>query len=152
KTWSQSKFIDENTGFVDVAIDPEEPQTLYAAAYCVRRDGFAGGNPAVQWGPNTGLFKTTDGGQTWAKMAGGLPQRPLGRCGLAVYRKDPKVVYAVVRTDRTNLGVRGQEAKDDADPDTGGVFRSDDRGATWKKVNSLCPRPFYYGQIRVDPM
>ena len=152
KTWQLSKYINENTGFIDVAIDPEEPDILYASTYCVRRDGFSGGNPKTQTGPDTGLFKTEDGGKTWHKMTEGLPNRPLGRCGLAVYRKNPEIVYAVVQTDQTNVTVQGQPAKTNVgDVDRGGIFRSEDKGKTWKKLNDLCPRPFYYGQIRIDP-
>jgi cyanophycinase len=151
QTWTLSKFIDENTGFVDVAIDPQEPKRLYAATYCVRRDGYSGGNPATQTGPNTGLFRSEDGGKTWEKMTNGLPDRPLGRCGLAVYRKDPKIVYAVVQTDKTNVSVTGQTPKEGTNVEIGGIFRSEDYGKTWTKLNDLCPRPFYYGQIRVDP-
>ena len=154
KTWTKSLFLDENTGVVDLAIDPSDPDTLYAAAYPCRRDAFAGGAPKSQWGPTGGLHKTTDGGKTWAKLAGGLPERDIGRCGVAVWAKDPNVVYAVVQTDKTagpadNVG---QVAKANAaDIDRGGVFRSDDKGKTWKKLNDLVPRPFYYGQVRIDP-
>ena len=135
-------------------MDPKDPDTIYAAAYCVRRDAFSGGNPAIQTGPEAGLYKTTDAGKTWKRLNSGLPQRPLGRCGLAVSRKDPRVVYAVVQTDKTVL-VRetelGQGARPSDQPDTGGVFRSSDKGETWVKLNDLCPRPFYYGAIRIDP-
>jgi photosystem II stability/assembly factor-like uncharacterized protein len=165
RTWQLSKLINEDTGFIDVAMDPDEPDTLYAAAYQVRRDGFAGGNPLVQTGTGAGLFRTGDGGKTWEKMTAGLPSRPLGRCGLCIYRNDPRVVYAVVQTDRTSVTVQGQGpnlkevvAEENGKPvkrklslEDGGVFRSDDKGRTWKQVNSLCPRPFYYGQIRTDP-
>ena len=159
KTWELAKFIDADTGFVDVQMDPTDPNTLYAAAWQVRRDGFAAGNPASQTGPNGGLFKTTDAGKTWEKLGGGLPDRPYGRCGLAVYRKDPNVVYAVVQTDKTVVTPTGQMPAEltkgpKAPPlgaDAGGVFRSDDKGKTWKKLSDLVPRPFYYGQIRIDP-
>ncbi len=151
RTWELVKFVNADTGFIDVAMDPADPDVLYAAAYQVRRDAFAGGDPAVQVGPGSGLYKTTDAGRTWTKLTRGLPDRPLGRCGLAVSRTDPRLVYAVVQTDRTKTGIRGQAAGKDADASTGGVFRSTDRGATWTKLNSLCPRPFYYGQIRIDP-
>ena len=154
KTWACVKFLDDDTGFIDLAMDPSDPDTLYAAAYAVRRDAFSGGGPKSQFGPNAGLYKTADGGKTWEKMTAGLPERPFGRCGISVYRANPNVVYAVVQTDKTDgpMDNRGQVAKTNAgDVDKGGVFRSEDKGKTWKKLNDLCPRPFYYGQIRVDP-
>ena len=152
KSWRQVLFINEETGFIDLQMDPGDPGTLYAAGFHVRRDGFAGGNPAQQFSPDAGLFKTTDGGKTWKRLTRGLPDRPYGRCGLSVCRKDPRVVYAVVATDMTDLhNMPGQPPKANDQPETGGVFRSDDRGETWAKVNDLCPRPFYFGQIRVDP-
>jgi photosystem II stability/assembly factor-like uncharacterized protein len=166
KTWRLVKFLDADTGFIDVAMDPSDPDTLYAAAYCVRRDAFAGGNPVTQTGPAAGLYKTADGGKTWERLTRGLPNRPLGRCGVAVSRKDPRIVYAVVQTDRSSVTVLGQgpnlrqltftdrlgrKFAEALAPEHGGVFRSQDGGRTWAQVNSLCPRPFYYGQIRVDP-
>ena len=163
KSWENVNFIDENTGFVDVCMDPSEPDTLYAAAWPMRRDGFSGGSPVKQTGATGGLFKTSDGGKTWEKMAGGLPEKVgYGRCGLAVYAKDPKVVYAVVQTSETvgaltNAGQPPTPVGKNGQPGTpgkvvtGGVFRSEDKGETWKKVNDLVPRPFYYGQIRIDP-
>src|SRR5207253_1293191 len=102
--------INENTGCIDLALDPEEPDLLYAAMYHVRRDAFSGGNPAVQTGPGSGLFKTSDGGKTWDKMAAGLPEPPLGRCGFSIWRKNPNVVFAVVQTDKTIITTQGQAA------------------------------------------
>jgi photosystem II stability/assembly factor-like uncharacterized protein len=152
KTWSHVLALGERTGCVDVAIDPDDPDVLYAAAYHVRRDAFAGGNPSVQTGPGAGLYKTADGGTTWTQMKTGLPDRPFGRCGLSIYRKDPNVVFAVVQTDKSSVTTAGQGPNNKKlGPDAGGIFRSDDKGKTWTYVNSLCPRPFYYGQIRVDP-
>jgi photosystem II stability/assembly factor-like uncharacterized protein len=151
KSWQHSLAIGANTGCVDLAIDPEIPDVLYAAAYQVRRDAFSGGNPATQTGPGAGLYKTSDGGKTWRMLEGGLPKRPLGRCGVCVSRQHPNVVFAIVQTDLTADTVQGQPANQKLDLKKGGVFRSDDRGATWKHLNSLVPRPFYYGQIRIDP-
>ncbi len=129
KTWTNTKFIDENTGFVDVAMDLENPSTLYAAAYQRRRRGwgFNGG------GPGSGLYKTTDGGETWMRLTNGLPQGNTGRIGIDIYRSNPNVVYALVEHEE------------------GGTFRSDDKGLTWKKMSSTNPRPMYYSKIRIDP-
>jgi photosystem II stability/assembly factor-like uncharacterized protein len=151
KTWKAVKTIDADTGFIDVVMDPSDPNTVYAAAYRVRRDPFSGGNPAVQFGPGSGLYKTEDGGESWQRLSAGLPDRPLGRCGLAVYHKDPRIVFAVIQTDKTSTSVAGQGPKKSDKVELGGVFRSADKGKTWTKLNDLCPRPFYYGQIRIDP-
>ncbi len=151
KTWKKVLFLDDNTGCIDLAMDPQNADTLYAAAYQVRRDTFSGGNPAVQTGPKAGLYKTTDGGQTWNLLTQGLPERPFGRCGISVYRKDPRILFAVVQTDKTSVTVQGQAANEKLDLDAGGIFRSSDGGRTWTHLNTLVPRPFYYGQVRVDP-
>ena len=129
KTWANTKFIDENTGFVDLALDPESPNTLYAASYQRRRTswGFNGG------GPGSALYKTTDGGENWGKLTNGLPEGNTGRIGIDIYRRNPSIVYATI------------EHKE------GGVFRSEDKGLTWKKMSSTNPRPMYYSQIRIDP-
>jgi photosystem II stability/assembly factor-like uncharacterized protein len=132
KTWTQSLFINEDTGVSDLAMDPQSPDTLYAAAYERRRTafGFNGGGPAGA------IYKTTDGGATWKKLTKGLPYADggdVGRIGLSIYRRNTNIVYAVV-----------QHAK-------GGVFRSDDKGETWKKMGDTNPRASYYSQIRVDP-
>ncbi len=131
KTWVNTKFIDEDTGFVDVAMDPESPQTLYAASYQRRRTpfGYNGG------GPGSALWKTTNGGETWTKLTQGLPtEGDIGRIGIDVYRRDPRIVYALV-----------EHAKQ------GGIYRSEDKGATWKKMSDTNPRPSYYSQVRIDP-
>lgn len=151
KNWTRCKFVNDDTGFIDVAIDPANPEILYAAAYQCRRDAFSGGNPAVQYGPGSGLFKTTDGGETWMPMTKGLPARPLGRCGLDIFARDSNIVYAVIQTDKTPTTTTGQPPKTGDNVETGGIFRSTDKGESWTKVNDLCPRPFYYGQIRIDP-
>jgi photosystem II stability/assembly factor-like uncharacterized protein len=129
KKWKNTKFIDENTGFVDVAMDPANPNTLYAAAYQRRRRGwgFNGG------GPGSGLYKSTDGGDNWFRLTNGLPEGNTGRIGIDIYHSDPKTVYAIIEHKQ------------------GGVFRSDDKGFSWKKMSDTNPRPMYYSQIRIDP-
>ncbi|HLJ39960.1 MAG TPA: hypothetical protein VKT50_00600 [Candidatus Acidoferrales bacterium] len=130
KTWNKVLFINDDTGVNDVAIDPQSPTTLYAAAYERRRTawGFNGG------GPGSGIYKTTDGGATWNKLTKDLPDNGnTGRIGLAVYRRNPSIVYALVQNEK------------------GGVFRSEDSGATWTKMSATDPRPSYFSQIRIDP-
>jgi photosystem II stability/assembly factor-like uncharacterized protein len=150
--WEHTLALDDETGCADLALDPTDALTVFAAAYRVRRGPFLAGDPAVQFGPLAGLYRTRDGGKHWTRMTRGLPARPIGRCGLDVSRKEPGAVYAVVQTDRTNaVLVPGQAAAPGKDPATGGIFRSADHGDTWVKLNELCPRPFYFSQIRIDP-
>jgi photosystem II stability/assembly factor-like uncharacterized protein len=113
-----------------VAIDPESPDTLYAASYQRRRTpfGFNGG------GPGSALWKTIDGGASWTKLTKGLPEGEIGRVAVAVYAREPNIVYALV-----------EHAKE------GGVYRSEDRGESWSKMSSTNPRPSYYSKIRIDP-
>jgi len=153
KTWQPSKVIDENHGFIEMKMDPEDPDTLYAGCYCVRRDAFSGGNPVTVIGEHAGLYKTSDGGKSWDKMGGGLPTNRYGRCGIDIYRKDSNVVFAIVQTEKTPSGNanQGGAANGKGGPEVGGIFRSDDKGKTWTHLNTLVTRPFYFGQIRVDP-
>jgi photosystem II stability/assembly factor-like uncharacterized protein len=132
KTWAQVLKINEDTGVSDIALDPESPETLYAAAYQRRRTvyGFNGG------GTSGAIYKTSDGGASWKKLTKGLPYEnggEVGRIGLDIYRKNSNIVYALVQHEK------------------GGVFRSEDKGETWKKMGDTDPRPSYYSQIRIDP-
>ncbi len=129
ESWEKMLYIDEDTGVVDLTMDSVNPQILYAASYQRRRTpwGFNGG------GPGGGLHKTTNGGKTWTRLTRGLPKGDKGRIGVDLYRKDPRILYALV------------EAQE------GGLFRSEDRGESWERVNKLNPRPMYYSKLRVDP-
>ncbi len=132
KTWSQVLKINDDTGVSDIAMDPQSPDTLYAAAYQRRRTvfGFDGG------GPDGAIYKSVDGGATWKKLVKGLPYEnggDTGRIGLDIYRRNPNIVYALVQHEK------------------GGIFRSEDMGETWKKMGDTNPRPSYYSQVRVDP-
>ena len=137
---------EDRVGCGDVAIDPGNPSVLYAALYARRRTpwSFSFG-PAVTDGKDLGgIFKSIDGGATWSKVTAGLPKET-GRIGLAVFAKNPKVVYAVVQSDPDGAAGWAVRVK------SGGVFRSDDAGASFTRVNPLNPRPFYFSQIRIDP-
>jgi photosystem II stability/assembly factor-like uncharacterized protein len=130
-TWNKTLYIDEDTGVSDLALDPQSPNVVYAAAYTRRRTpfGYSGG------GPKGGIYRSLDGGKTWDKLAGGLPATgDVGRCAVEVYRQDSNIVYALI--EHMTLG---------------GVYRSEDKGATWTRMSDTNPRPSYYSQIRIDP-
>jgi photosystem II stability/assembly factor-like uncharacterized protein len=141
RTWTASLTIDEDTGVIDVAMDPSDPNTLYAAAYQRRRMafGFHGG------GPGSALYKTTDAGATWTKLTKDLPSGDVGRIGISIYRKDPRIVYVSVEQGvRYNASTAYQQRK-------AGIYRSEDKGATWRLMSDWNPRPMYASQITVDP-
>jgi photosystem II stability/assembly factor-like uncharacterized protein len=141
KTWKPSLQIDDDTGVSDVDIDRSDPNTLYAAAYQRRRRayGFHGG------GPGSALYKSTDGGEHWTKLTNGLPAGEYGRIGISVYRKNPSIVYASIEQGlRYNASTAYEERK-------AGIYRSEDKGATWTFMSDWNPRPDYSSQIRVDP-
>jgi photosystem II stability/assembly factor-like uncharacterized protein len=247
KSWACVNFIDEETGFIDVAVDPEKPEVVYAAAYAVRRDGFTSSASPSRFTKTAGLYKSMDGGDSWRRLEKGLPTNGVGRGGIDIWRKDSSVVFAILETELTQqmnvptggggggayMGIQGEDGVDGVtltriiaggpaekagliegdvirefggkklenyqdfiaqlrtkkpgdkvqlkvlrgaeekmvevilgqrqggtvveeiswqDPtNRGGVYRSDDRGETWKHLSTTNPRPFYYSQVRVDP-
>ena len=137
RTWRLVLKGDENTGANDIVMSSKDPKVLYASLYQRRRTNCCmnGG------GPGSGLFKSTDGGETWNRLAGGLPTGNLGRIGLDAYRQDPSILYASIEAPSI---VPVDSAKT-------GLWRSDDAGATWRKMSATNPRPMYFSQVRIDP-
>ena len=137
----------DRVGCGEVAIDPSDPNVLYAVLYARMRTpwSFTSGPDATDGKDLGGIFKTSDGGATWKKLDKGLPGQT-GRIGLSVYAKNPKIVYAVVQSYEG-----GTANIDDNLSKSGGVFRSEDAGETWTRMSRLDPRPFYFSQVRVDP-
>ena len=124
KSWKKVLHVDDNTGGIDVAFKPDDPEVLLAALYERRRDAFDGGNPARRWGPGSGLYRSTDGGRSWKKVAGGLPTVKLGRIGFGWALSSPDTVYAVIETEKIGtapkgtkrpafMGISGGEARED---------------------------------------
>ncbi len=146
KTWRNVKFISDKAGFVDVAIDPGNANVLWAASWeRVRGPYFLAGG-----GPGSGLWKSTDGGETWtAVKGGGLPESTLGRIGIAIAASNPRIMYLMVEADtmpnpRPAAGAQAQQRPS-------GLYKSEDGGATWARMQPQNTRPFYYSQVRVDP-
>ena len=141
KTWARVLFVGADTGVVDVAMDPSDPNLLYAATYQRRRTafGFDGG------GPGSELYKTTDAGRIWTKLTNGLPAGEWGRVGISIYRRDPRIVYVSIEQGlRYNASTAYEERR-------GGIYRSEDKGASWQHMSDWNPRPMYASQILVDP-
>lgn len=179
RTWKHVLEVDDNTGANDIVIDPSNSQILYATMYQRQRTACCmnGG------GPGSGIFKSTDGGETWTKLKGGVLDGSLGRIAVDVYRKRSNILYALVEGPAPQGGGRGaggaggapgagapgvaapggqapgggapgggrggQQVVDPTNPT--GLYKSEDSGATWTKVNNANPRPMYFSQIDIDP-
>ena len=130
RTWTKSLYVDTLTGATDLAMDPRDPNVLYAATYQRLRSafGFNGG------GPGSAIYKTTDGGATWRKLETGIPAGDKGRIGLAISVSNPNVLIATI-----------EHATE------GGTFRTEDAGATWRRTSRQNPRPMYYSKPFIDP-
>lgn len=133
-TWKKILYKGDHAGAEDLILSPNNPEVIYATIWQVYR------TPYKMWGGGgaCGLFKSTDGGETWTELTSnpGMPKGPVGKIGVAVSPADPNRVWAIVEANE------------------GGLFRSDDAGATWKMVNNerkLRQRAFYYSRIVADP-
>lgn len=130
RTWSNVKSISDYTGFTDIVMDPTNPDVLYAASYQRERRAYS----FLAGGDESGIWKTTDGGATWTELTNGLPTGDMGRIGIDISQSQPRTVYAVIHAD------------------SGGVWRSDDGGATWTRQSTISSIPWFFGQLRVDPL
>src|SRR5258705_547946 len=133
-TWQKVLFKSNDVGAIDLAFDPGDPQTIYASLWNTRRPPLSIYPPS--YGPGSGLYKSTDGGSNWQPLTRGLPTDGVGRIGVAVAQTNRNRVYAIV------------DAKE------GGLFRSDDAGATWIKASGdsrILGRGWYFGKVVADP-
>ncbi len=132
-TWKRVLFVNDSTGAVDLCMDPKNPRVLYAATWQVHRTPWS----MASGGAGSGLWKSTDGGDTWRRLTGeGLPKGIWGRVGVAVSPANTDRVWAVIEADE------------------GGVYRSDDAGRTWRRLNddrNLRQRAWYYTHVYADP-
>jgi photosystem II stability/assembly factor-like uncharacterized protein len=134
KTWEKVLFKNENVGAIDLAFDPQDSQIIYATLWNTRRPPWSIYPPS--YGPGSGLFKSTDGGNTWQPAMNGIPTEGLGRIGIVVTPTNRTRIYAIV------------------DSKAGGLYRSDDAGATWTLISSdkrIWGRGWYFCKVNVDP-
>ncbi|HJU44658.1 MAG TPA: hypothetical protein VJ691_17655, partial [Vicinamibacterales bacterium] len=136
RTWKKTLFVNNETGGRDIEVDWENPDILYAAMY----RGFRKGWDIISGGPASegGIYKSTDGGETWKKISAGLPSKLIGKIDIDIARSNPNVLYAMI----------------EAPGNEGGLFRSNDAGESWTLVNSsqrLRARPFYFHYVTVNP-
>lgn len=140
RTWTKTLYVDDRTGVIDLDLDPHDPQVLYACTW--QRQRFGGGD-MDEAGPGSGIHKSVDGGRTWRRLTEGLPADDLGKIQLAVAPRNSKILYAAVLSGEPQPGGRRTS-------DTGGIFRSDDAGESWRRVNPLMTS-YYYQHVYVDP-
>ena len=133
KTWEKVLYVAPDVGCADLAMDPQDPGTLYAGMWQHRR---------LPWfftsgGPKSGLFRSRDGGTTWERLTKGLPEGDQGRIAIAISPAKPSTIYATVEARKTAL------------------YRSDDRGDTWRHLSdstAVTTRPFYFSRLVADPV
>jgi photosystem II stability/assembly factor-like uncharacterized protein len=164
KTWTKLAGglpNDGKTGAIDLVMHPDNPDILFVAFWQRLRQPWR----FDSGGPNGGIFKTTDGGKTWNKLTQGLPEGDLGRIGIAICRTKPDILMAVVEhgyQPRPTLrsggqarpGMSGGEPNPDYEDMTKlgtGIYRSEDGGSSWKYMNRMNNRPFYYSHIYINP-
>ncbi len=161
-SWQRILHVDADTGAVDLALDPSDPDILFAAMYQRRRTPYAFHGS----GPGSGLYRSTDGGDSWLELTAasvdagapdnpdhpdgtrtnGLPAGEYGRIGMSIYRTDPRIVYVTVEQGDRYTASTSYEGERYA-----GIYRSDDHGDSWQHMSDWNPRPMYASQILVDP-
>jgi photosystem II stability/assembly factor-like uncharacterized protein len=133
KTWKKTLYVNPSSGCSDIAMDPEDHTVLYASMWDFRRQAFT----FRSGGPGSGLYKSTDGGETWKLLKNGLPEKTLGRIAVAVSAVKPHWLYALVESEKSAL------------------YRSGDKGETWVKMSEQLmtgERPFYFSLLVPDPV
>ncbi len=135
KTWNKVLYVDQTTGCADLAMDPNNPNVLYASMWEFRRTGWSFNSG----GDKSALYKSTDGGKNWNKIHNGFPEGKLGRLAIAVAPSDSNILYTIIEAEKDSKK---------------GLYRSDNAGANWKQLNNdfgITVRPFYFSRIVVDP-
>jgi len=155
KTWDRTLFVDDKTGVVDLEMNPNNNRELFASMWQRVRKPY----DFISGGPGSGLYKSTDAGKSWRRITRGLPTTPFGRIGLSYFRKNPKIIIGTFeyKPDRKAEEAEKPPARRPADGGevknyAGGTYKSTDGGESWKRINFLNPRPFYFSTPEQDPI
>lgn len=135
ETWKKVLFVNDSTGIIDLVMDPNNPRVLYAGAWQTERKPWT----LIDGGPGGGVFKSTDGGDSWERLQGGLPVGVVGRVGIAISPQNSRRVWVI------------QEALDE---EKGGLYMSENGGKNWQRINrkhEYRQRAWYYSRIFADP-
>ena len=148
RSWKKVLYIDDRIGVIDLVLAPSRPDVLYAATYDKVRYPWH----LEAGGPGSGIYKSTNGGEQWTRLTGGLPSGKIGRIGLDLYRQNPSVLYAVYE----NINPRPNAGNARVSGGRGEVYRSEDAGATWKLthepgINVGGKAPYSFNMLRIDP-
>ena len=156
-SWDRVLFVDDMSGAADLAMDPTNPDVLYAATWTRMRSG---GAPAREAGRGSGIYKSSDAGVTWTRLTNGLPSEPLSKITVEVSPTTANRIYALMMSGEAGAATDGSSGPAVEDfsgrlarrtSNAGGMFRSDDGGATWKRVSAKLPSRTYYTKFSVDP-
>ena len=159
KTWKKILYVNDGVGAIDLAINRTAPSTLYAAMYDKDRKPWQ----IVESGPESAIYRTDNGGDTWERLSGGLPTGKIGRIGLDIYQKNPLILYALLENQNPKPGVQSNDAARGVSaisPLAAGIignelYRTDDGGKSWRKVTDVNvaggKAPYSFNQIRINP-
>ncbi len=154
-TWKKVLYVNDGVGAIDLVINRKSPEILYAAMYDKDRKPWQ----IVESGPESGVYKTTDGGDKWQRLGGGLPAGKIGRIGLDLYQNNPSILYALLENQNPRSGADARDVSA-ISPLAAGIignelYRTDDAGKTWKKVTDVNvaggKAPYSFNQIRINP-
>jgi len=155
KTWKKVLYVNDGVAAVDVVINRTTPTVLYAAMYEKDRKPWQ----IIESGPESGIYKTEDAGEKWTKLTGGLPTGKIGRIGLDLYQKNPKILYALLENQNPRPGAAAGQANPTSPLASGIIgnqlYRTDDAGVTWRSVTDVNvaggKAPYSFNQLRINP-
>jgi photosystem II stability/assembly factor-like uncharacterized protein len=157
KTWKKVLYINDGVAAIDLVINRTTPTVLYAAMYEKDRRPWQ----IIESGPESGIYKTEDGGEKWTRLTGGLPTGKIGRIGLDLYQKNPKILYALLENQNPAPGAAGRTGgATPTGPLATGIignqlYRTDDGGVTWRSVTDINvaggKAPYSFNQIKINP-